>query len=54
MSVAASNGTTVAQFWLASFNTFAGINQQGDVLKSFTKQVAAKLNESGASATTHK
>ncbi len=54
MSVASCEGGTTAQFWLANFNTFMGLNQQGDVLKSFTKQVASRLSDEGERASTHR
>lgn len=56
VALAVENGAEMrrAQLWLAEYNTFAGINQQGDVLKSYAKQVASKLEASGKTARAHK
>jgi hypothetical protein len=43
-----------AQLWLGDYNTFVGFNQQGDVLKSYTKQVASQLLAAGHTANAHK
>jgi hypothetical protein len=43
-----------AQLWLGDYNTFVGFNQQGDVLKSYTKQVASQLVAAGHTANAHK
>lgn len=45
---AATSGSTV-QFSLTSYNTFFGVNQQGDLVKSYAKQLAALLSAAGHS-----
>jgi hypothetical protein len=55
MSVDDAHGDAVqAQLWLASYNTFFGINQQSDIIKSYAKQIARNLQARGASANVHR
>ena len=49
-----SAGTTHAQLWLAHYNTHFGFNQQGDIIRSFTKQIADRLRVSDATVRVHK
>jgi hypothetical protein len=46
--------TRRVQLWLAEYPTFVGIATQGDVLKSYAKQLASKLVARGVAAEAHK
>lgn len=55
MSVDDADGDAVrAELWLASYNTFFGINQQSDIIKSYAKQIARRLEVGGDSANAHR
>lgn len=54
MSIGDNGAGRVVEMWLRDYNTFMGMNQQGDVLKSYTRQVAKALIAGGATATAHK
>jgi hypothetical protein len=54
MAVNRDSGATQAQLWLASYNSHFGINQQGDIIRSYTKQIAARLREQGDTAEVRK
>jgi hypothetical protein len=54
MAVEANGSGLQAQLWLANYNTHFGLNQQGDVIKSYAKQVAANLVTNGHQARAHK
>jgi hypothetical protein len=54
MAVHPQGNGSQAQLWLANYNTAFGMNQQSDVIKSYSKQVAARLVERGHQAQAHK
>jgi hypothetical protein len=49
MSVSQEEGRSVGQLWLANHSTFFGFNQQGDVLKAYSKLIGSKLEAMGRS-----
>lgn len=55
MSVNDADGDgTQAQLWLAAYNTHFGINQQSDIIRSYTKRIARTLQAGGESANAHR
>lgn len=51
LQVEARDGGSAAQLGLTSYNTFFGVNQQGDLAKSYAKQIAGGLRAKGFEAT---
>jgi hypothetical protein len=49
-----TTGITHAQLWLAHYNTYFGMNQQGDIIRLFTKQIADRLRDSDGTVRVHK
>ena len=54
LAIETEQNRSQAQLWLANYNTFVGMNQQSDVIKSYTKQIAGQLVASGHQAKAHK
>jgi len=54
LSIQASDGGSRVTLGLAEYNTYMGLNVQSDLLKSYSKQVATALTQSGHTASASK